>query len=213
MHREDLANWSGNIEEFVGKAAETARRVGLQEKDGPNIRLVRDYLHRGILGQTRKAGKEIEFGYANLVRYLAARVLLDDGWPLKRIAQHFDVSTEHEIEALVPGLTNKAVAALQSIKRETAAASGFAEPGASFSQRAAKISGIQAEMRDAIARLGLTPKGLPTEQVTLAVLATWCQVLVQTDRLDRITIEEAEEVGRLLTVWLLDNVTKGSGKK
>ena len=52
-----------------------------------------------------------------------------------------------------------------------------------------------------------------TDMNTLIALGTWCQVLVRSSRLDRITIEEAEELGRSLTASLLDVVTKRSGKK
>jgi hypothetical protein len=207
-----LTDWFGNIEQFAQKVAQISARLGAPDDGEPSIRMIRDYLQRGILGKTAKSGREIVFGYANLVRYLTARALLRDGWPLSKIGQHFDISTLAELEALVPGLENRAGAARQSIKNTSQTAQGSTEPQAAFSKRTARITGIQAEMRDAMARLGLPHHGMATEQLTLFALAPWCQVLINTDRLSHITIEEAEELGHGLTAGLLDVVTrKGRG--
>ena len=72
------------------------------------------------------------------------------------------------------------------------------------------LSGIQAEMRDALRRLGLPEDGPAVEQVTLLAVAPWCQVLVESRRLSRITIEEAEEIGRAITASLLTITRKGT---
>ena len=210
MELKDLSDWSGTIEEFARKVAEVSVRIGLQNEGEPTIRLIRDYLQRGILGPTTKSGREIVFGYDNLMRHLAARVLLRDGWPLTKISQHFDTSSREELEALVPGLTNTAIAALHRIKHESASASS--EPTTRLSHRAARVSSIHSEMREAMRRLGLPPNSVATEQLTLIALAPWCQVLIQSDRLSHITIEEAEDIGRGLTAGLLNIVIKRRGK-
>lgn len=210
MELKDLTNWSGTIEEFARKVADLSVRLGLENEGEPTIRLIRDYLQRGILGPTAKSGREIIFGYDNLMRHLAARVLLRDGWPRTKISEHFDTSSREELEALVPGLTNAAIAALQRVKHESTNAK--TETTTRFSQHAARVSSIHGEMREAMRRLGLPPNSVATEQLTLIALAPWCQVLVQSDRLSHITIEEAEDIGRGLTACLLDVVLKRRGK-
>ena len=79
-----------------------------------------------------------------------------------------------------------------------------------FRARAARLSGIQSEMRDALRRLGLPEDGPAVEQLTLLAIAPWCQVLVESRRLPRLTIEEAEEIGRAVTASLLTATRKGT---
>jgi hypothetical protein len=195
-------------------------------------------LQRGILGETRKQGKEVVFGYDNLVRFIAARVLLNDGWPLTKIREHFDVSSFAEIEALFPGgqppqaapdhgamerrfyaddedqiaqspmPSHSAMSAIRKIRERTGRGKAT-EPNLrparllSVGDRAAQMTGMKSELQDALRRLGLPPGGPATEEMTLIAIATWCQLLVQTDRLARLTMEEAEEIGRAVTASLL----------
>jgi hypothetical protein len=77
-----------------------------------------------------------------------------------------------------------------------------------FRARAARLSGIQAELRDSLRRLGLPEDGPAVEQLTLLAVAPWCQILVESRRLSRLTIEEAEEIGRAVTASLLTTVTR-----
>ena len=65
------------------------------------------------------------------------------------------------------------------------------------------MSSLQREMSDALRRLGLPADGPPVEAVALIAIAPWFQALVTTERLSRITPEEAEEIGRAITASLL----------
>jgi hypothetical protein len=78
-----------------------------------------------------------------------------------------------------------------------------------FRERAARLSSIQSEMREAVRRLGLPEEGALYQQVTVIAIAPWLQVLVQSRRLLRLTIEEAEEIGRAVTASLLTVAKKG----
>ena len=71
----------------------------------PNVRLIRDYVSRGIISKPRKEGKEVVFGYIQLIEFLACRTLINDGWPLKKIANDFQKSTIDEIKLIIPGET------------------------------------------------------------------------------------------------------------
>jgi hypothetical protein len=83
------------------------------------------------------------------------------------------------------------------------------EPADEFRQRAARLSSVQVELREALRRLGLPEDGPAVEQLTLIAVAPWCQVLVESGRLQRLTIEEAEEIGRAVTASLLTVAKKG----
>ena len=55
----------------------------------------------------------------------------------------------------------------------------------------------------------LQPALLEHVKLTLIAVAPWCQVLVESRRLARLTIEEAEEIGRAVTASLLTVSRKG----
>ncbi|WP_137113370.1 hypothetical protein [Mesorhizobium sp. GR13] len=212
--------WAGNMDDLIGEAGSMLRLAGRSDDGELTVRLVRDYIQRGILGPTTRVGREIQFTREQLIRLVAARILLADGWPLSKIAEHFDITGIAEIEALIPKRSNPALAALQQLRNETpseAAQASFAAvrarsfleaPMPSFSGRMAKASSIQSDLRDALDRLGVGADGPVTEELTLIAVATWCQVLVQTDRLQRLTLEEAEEVGKAITASLLKLATR-----
>ena len=97
-------NWEGSTEDFAKIVAELAEKKDLIDKDQfPNVRLVRDYVSRGILSKPRKEGKEVFFGYSQVIEFLACRSLIKDGWPLKKIAEDFQRSSFEEIRILIPG--------------------------------------------------------------------------------------------------------------
>lgn len=205
--------WAGNMDDLIREASGMLQQAGRSDDGELTVRLVRDYIQRGILGPTTRVGREIQFTREQLIRLVAARILLADGWPLSKIVEHFDITASSEIEALIPKRSNPALAALERIRSETPQMDVgprplFREASPSFSQRIARASSIQSDLQDALDRLGVGSKGPITEELTLIAVATWCQVLVQTDRLQRLTMEEAEEVGRAITASLLKLATR-----
>ena len=198
----DLSSWSGNIDELAGKVGEVLRQSGRPEVEPPTTRLVRDYIQRGLLGPVPRAGKELVFDYSHLLRFVAARMLLSDGWSLQKISEHLDHCPPEELEAFLPQAENRAMAALRRIRQEGFAASG-PPPTATHLRRAAAMSPLQLEMSDALRRLGLPEDGPATEAVMLMAITPWFQALVTTGRIPRITPEEAEEIGRAVTASLL----------
>jgi hypothetical protein len=65
------------------------------------------------------------------------------------------------------------------------------------------MSLMQAELREALRRLGLPQDAPAVEQLTLIAVAPWCQLLMESKRVERLTIEEAETIGRAVTAALL----------
>jgi hypothetical protein len=170
--------------------------------------VIRDYAQRGIVSRAERHGKEAIYAYRQLLEFVAARVLVADGWPLAKIAEHFAHIADAELRNLILGHPgdNRALAVARRLRGEaqhpSPAMSGkpsrpkpLPDPSDEFRERAARLSRIQAEMR---------------EQVTLLAVAPWCQVLVESRRLSRLTIEEAEEIGRAVTASLLAVTKKRS---
>ena len=71
-----------------------------------SVRLVRDYVARGILSRPHPKGKEVLFSYEHLVQFLACRYLLEEGYALKRIADDLQTSSLDVILSWIPGEDN-----------------------------------------------------------------------------------------------------------
>ena len=201
----NFSQWSGNIEDLVDEANRRLSLIGNRDnhyQGSLTIRVVRDYIQRGLLGDIGRLGKESLFIQENLNRLLAIRVLLADGWPLAKIREHFDLSTPTAIKSLVPLNESDALRSIRRIREGIVegAPSPIPDP---VLKSAARMSGIQAEMAAALSKLGMSGHGPMTEELTLIAIAPWCQVLIQADRLPKITVEEAEEIGRALTGSIL----------
>ena len=114
-------NWEGTTEAFASYSAHWLRQKNLLLKEQePTIRLVRDYVARGILTKPERRGKEVIFSYTQLVQFLACRALTNDGWPLKKIADDFSKASFFEILSLVPEgqPEDKAIGLINSFKKK-----------------------------------------------------------------------------------------------
>src|SRR5262245_30176180 len=201
----DLTLWTGTIDELVDKA-NAMLGINHQDAGALNVRLIRDYIHRGLLGGVVKQGKEGLFTYENLVRLLATRVLLNDGWPLAKIKAYFDVSPFEAVESLVPLKESAALRPIRQIKMRSRspAATPVSDP---VLKSVARLSSVQRELSDALQKLVVEPAQFAPEALTLVVVAPWCQVFVQSDRIARITAEEAEDLGHAVTAAVLSLIS------
>jgi hypothetical protein len=222
---DDLAEfegWTGDVSELARLAGEILAARGLADASTePTVRVIRDYAQRGIVSRAGRQGKEAIYGYRQLLEFVAARVLVADGWPLAKIAEHFAHIAGAELRNLISGdqAGNRALAVAQRLRSEAqlpppgvhgkSARMSSPDAASDFRQRAARLSSVQAELREALRRLGLPEDGPAVEQLTLIAVAPWCQVLVESRRLQRVTIEEAEEIGRAVTASLLTVAKKG----
>jgi hypothetical protein len=215
-------NWSGDANDLARLAGEILMSRGLADaSSGPNVRLLRDYAQRGIVSRAERHGKEAIYRCRQLLEFVAARVLVADGWPLAKITEHFAHIADAELNNLISGdkESSRAQAVAKRLRNETQLAFGARRNGPEvvqssddFRARAARLSGIQAELRDALRRLGLPEDGPAVRQLTLLAVAPWCQILVESRQLSRLTIEEAEEIGRAVTASLLTTVTRKGSK-
>ena len=201
----DIRAWSGNIEELVTHANKRLERIGksASSTQGPlTIRVIRDYIQRGLLGEIERSGKESVFYYENLTRLLATRILLSDGWPLAKIREHLDLSSLASIESIIPQYENEAVRSVKRIWGEIK--QKIPEPTAELiSDSIAKVSAFKVELSAQSKKQGEGREHPMPEQWTRIKPNYWCQVLVRSDRVSRATIIEAEEIGRAVTASII----------
>jgi len=83
---ENYSNWSGNIDDLRSTAHRIIEENEIEDvAEIYSVRLVRDYVSRGLLGVVERAGKELLFEYEQLLRFIVVRVMLEDGWSLGKI--------------------------------------------------------------------------------------------------------------------------------
>jgi hypothetical protein len=214
-------SWSGDARDLVRSADEILVSRGLADaSSGPNVGLFREHAQKGIVSRAERHGKDAVHGYRQLLEFFAARVLVAEGWPLAKIAEQFARIADAELRNLISGDkgSSRALAVVQRIRSETQLNFG-ARRSASYSlpcrsgelgrdKAAAESSDdFRDVLPDSVAsrlssgttpRLGLPEEGLAVEQLTLLAVAPWCQILVESRRLSRLTIEEAVEIGQPL---------------
>ena len=86
---EQLKDWRGNLEKLIEQAEKVSSELELKDNTEISVRMVRDYIQRGILRDVDRSGRELEFSYPHLLKLVLSRVLLSDGWSLKKIGEHF----------------------------------------------------------------------------------------------------------------------------
>ncbi|MFO1071046.1 MAG: hypothetical protein U1E14_21225 [Geminicoccaceae bacterium] len=206
-----MLTWRHHYERWQGSAATLAEvaerllpRFGLPEEPRPNERLVRDYVQRGIVGRPERDGKEARFGFRQLVDFLVARALLQDGWPLAKIAELTATAPIDELLRLLPQERPPTAAedALDRLSRERAREERAAlRTMGPPPERLARESLLwRRDMRQG----GLVPdSGLPRRDAVRIELTPWCLVVLDRDALDQIDTDIAEVLGRQLTAALL----------
>ena len=227
---EKYYDWQGNLESLVTTAELVFSDFDLTSDGEINVRMVRDYIQRGILGAVDKAGRELEFNYEHLLKLVLARVLLSDGWSLRKIAEHFNFSELRELEELFPSNDNPALSAVKRLRSSVK----FSEPPEmsmsmpspprpstpkpslprfGISKRVARQTSIQQEMRQALRKLGLPEDGPATEELTLLAIAPWFQILMEKRQMKTLTPEDAKDLGSAVTASLTQLILKRGEQK
>ena len=230
-------DWEGTAESLAETAGGLMQgEAGYGEADfAPNERLVRDYVARGIVSKPERRGKEAIFGFEQLVQFLACRAMLADGWPLSKIAEDFRHANLEDTLALIPGeqRSNEALNLIESFKEESVfkserimesrpprsmsrsvsmdmASEESDARSPNFRQRQRRNYEYRSDIGDALRRMGSDFRNVVKYDFTALQLATWLTLFIDRDRADRITVDEAEAIGRAVTAGLLnqDSLTK-----
>jgi DNA-binding transcriptional MerR regulator len=204
--------WEGTAAELADVAAVIEAEVGIPEGDTrPNERLVRHYVHVGIIDRAERRGKEAYFGFRQIVELLAARVLLNDGWPLAKIAEFVRIADLDGLLGLLPK-SAPLTPAQELVKRfQRRASAGQLQTSKSASspldpmrqsvdllrqRQEAFADGVQPEVNTWL-RIELTP---------------WCHVYIERDAAQRTPPELIERLGRVLTQTLIEFIRRGDRK-
>ena len=221
-------NWEGTAEALASHARDWMRLKGFGDPSfQPNERLIRDYVARNILSKPERKGKEAIFGFEQLVQFLACRAMIEDGWPLTKISQDFQVSSLEDILKLIPGeaTQNEALSLIENFKEETfepassiSASHDFKKSkgrpiehndkdelnSPSFLQRSRESYETRTDIKDVLHRLGSDFGNVIREDFTAYQLASWLVLLIDRDKARGITRQDAEDIGRGITAALLN---------
>ena len=113
------ATWEGSTEDFALLCEKWLRLKNIAPgKSSVSVRLVRDYVARGILDKPVQSGKEVYFSYKQLVQFLACKHLIDEGYSLRRITDDIRLSDIEEIRSWIPGeTTDRALGLINKFKK------------------------------------------------------------------------------------------------
>lgn len=237
---EQYKKWTGNIDDLRSVSYTIINENRIEDIDEQySVRLVRDYISRGLLGSIERAGKELLFQYDHLLRFVVVRVMLADGWSLTKIQDQLSLSTLREIEEILPSENKKAIEKINSLRatvRSASRAENYEEQSLSMQAsmapkpetfdekpkinlrerllwKARKTTSIQREMKEALNKLGIPSDGPQMEDLKLIALAPWCQVLITEERFQKITVQEAKDLGEAVTASLTAKILMRGGRK
>jgi DNA-binding transcriptional MerR regulator len=240
---ENYSDWSGNIDDLRSTAHQIIEEHEIENvAEIYSVRLVRDYVSRGLLGVVERSGKELLFEYEQLLRFIVVRVMLEDGWSLGKIQDQLALSSLTEIEDLLPSENKRAMDTIERLRAAVRSESSLSarserlsppvsmsdpmmdveasyssQPKFSVSERlsrrARESSSIQREMREALNKLNIPSDGPPMEDLKLIALAPWCQVLLTDERFQKLTVQEARDLGDALTASLTAKILKRGGRR
>jgi hypothetical protein len=215
------SNFEGGIDDLASTAEKALAAIGMGEGDlSLNARLIRDYTQRGILSRPERQGKEAVYGYQHLVELVAARMLLSDGWPLAKVSEYVTSAKLSELEALaVPRDPAKAaMGAIRDIRARSKpptqasffGSTGSAQALSKITDRQARLRELRAELPSHLSRIAGASAAPASHDYSVISLANDVHVVIGADRLNSLSLEEAEAIGKAVTAILVQARSKGS---
>ena len=236
------------LPQFAEITGQLVEALGLEKTGGrgpkaepASDRVIRDYVRRRVLSPTLRGSDSDErgfYGFRHLVEFLAARVLLNDGWPLDKIAQRNIGAGTDELLALIPGQPeeNEALALARSFRRDARDRPERAtDQGVAFSRAladAAPLAAATAQPPGVSDRIAVTARRraeLPMlmRQITgdgappavrngvTFEFGDRLTLIIDRERLRHITVDEADAIGRAISAALIDypNLARGKDPK
>ena len=132
-HLLDWENWSGTAAEMVSVVAQIMQDIGMRD-DGtePNERLIRHYVSVEIIDRPTRVGKEAIYSFRQLLQFVSARILINDGWPLAKVAEQTANAPDGELMRMATSYQPK-TAAQELVKK-------FKDPNFSYGDMAMQSS-------------------------------------------------------------------------
>lgn len=214
-------NFEGGVDDLAVAAGSVLASIGaVAGDDGSaslNTRLIRDYAQRGILSRPERIGKEAIYRYQHLVELVAARILLNDGWPLAKVSDYVASAKIEDLVALAAPV-NSALKAIKDIRdrskmssvRKSSAFAASALPSLpSITNRQVSLAELKAQLPVHMSRIDGAHKLPQAADYTSVSLADDLHVLIGDTRLWALTLEEADAIGRAVTASLIQLRPKG----
>jgi DNA-binding transcriptional MerR regulator len=227
-----LASWRGSAKDLADKVNETLTGLTGSGTEEVNERLVRYYVQEGVLDPPEREGREAVFGFRQLVQVIAARFLLGDGWPLKKVAELVHTADVDSLLTTIPGARprTRAEEEIAGFRRRPAAAmdsvhmsySGMVRPtrepkdATALNDRvlalATEITQRRTALADNLRALG-NDAGAPERKRTLRITLTpWCTVELDADKALSMDETTPEILGTALTQALQEERLKKGEK-
>ena len=212
------AGFEGGIEDLSAIADEVLAALGVgdaEEAGSINPRLIRDYAARGILSRPERVGKEALYRYQHLAELVAARVLLNDGWPLAKVADYVASARLDDLAAWAAP-QSPAKSALRAIKdirdrsRAPSSTKRAAPPRAEhITSRQVRLAELRSHLPHQLGEIDqayLDP--VQTDYASVS-FAEDLHLFIGTARLRSLTLDQAEAIGRAITASLIQLRPKG----
>ncbi|BAH77667.1 hypothetical protein [Solidesulfovibrio magneticus] len=208
-----FSRWEGTAAELAALLLTLTPETGLENDSiTANERLVRNYVQLGILRKPERRGKEAYFGVRQIIEYLAARILLNDGWPLAKIAEMTSEASIDELTDLLPrqNIKNRAQNLVEQFKQRSGIIDNDTcrHPISYCRKRPTVIS--SSHNND-------LPSPLPNKlihskrrDVVCLELTSWCHLYADIEGIENMEPDTAELLGNALTELLkIEHAKKG----
>jgi DNA-binding transcriptional MerR regulator len=224
---DEILGFSGTAAELADRCNEVLPENGLAEDAGvANERLIRHYVQLGVLTPPVRRGREAIFGARQVAEFVLARMLLNDRWPLAKIAElvksyelPVPIATEGEMDEPTPA--ERAVArihaaagpvAMREVRSPSLMGSFNREQPDSLT-RAADLSARRLDLADTLRSLG-NAAGVPDREEVLRIrLTPWATVDLDARELRRLGPDAVEALGKALTEALRQERIAGGDKQ
>jgi DNA-binding transcriptional MerR regulator len=105
--------FSGNATQLADLAMDCARQLSLPgDISKISERLIRYYVTEGLLSRPIRIGREAEYSYKHLLQFLASRSLMEQGYPMQKVADYISGLDRKELEPLALNQTKPSLAEL-----------------------------------------------------------------------------------------------------
>ena len=208
------SDWTGTAAQLAEELAVLLPRYALSPEPTPSERLVRFYVTSGVLQRPQREGREALFGQRQAIEFLAARTLLEDGWPLAKVGEYLSMQTDDALVALLPQRTTKKTKAQELVERfrqgGTVAAPAPAALPASAPLPVPAPNPVALKQRQVAreAQRELATEGVVREVRLRLTLAPWCEVSLAQAALESVTAEQVESAAELFRAALLGELAR-----
>ena len=105
--------FSGSASELADLAITCSRHLSLPgDTSKISERLIRYYVTEGLLSRPTRIGRDAEYGYKHLLQFLASRSLMEEGYPMQKVADYISNLDISQLEPLALNQTKPNLAEL-----------------------------------------------------------------------------------------------------